>query len=145
MATLFVAWAGHEPIGTIRYNRRLNGPLEHEDLYEIDRLRPMFPDRVSMMSRLLVRSDYRKSGVAFQLAAAAYQFGREVGDQLTFLNCRPHLFRMYQLMGFRLYRPNIQLPVVGTVIPMVGVMDDADYFRDIGLTEATIYQLHEYA
>jgi CRP-like cAMP-binding protein/GNAT superfamily N-acetyltransferase len=131
-ATLFGAWDAQELIGTVRYTRRINAPLEHEELYDMDRLRPLYPDRVSMMSKLLVRSDYRKSGVTLQLVAAAYQRARQVGDKLAFINCRPHLFRMYQLMGCRLYRPNIQLPVVGTVIPMVIVLDDADYFREIG-------------
>ena len=81
------------------------------------RLTPIFPSRVSLMSKLVIRSDYRSSGVAFRLTTAAYRCGRKAGDQLTFLYCRPHLFCMYPLMRMRLYRPNIHLPIVGTVIP----------------------------
>lgn len=130
-AHLFAAWSDGEIVGTLRYNACRDGPAEYEDRFELERFAPLYPAHVSMASKFLVRPAFRSSGVAIGLLGAAYRFGRSRGDRLTFIDCRPHLLRMYQLLGCRTYRSNIELPSSGTVTPMVQIVDDNEYFARI--------------
>ena len=130
-ATLLLAEDDGEAIGTIRVNYRMRGPLECEDLYELDRFRPYYPNKVSMTTKLVVRKDRRSSGVAAKMALAAFSLGADDGIELDVIDCNPHLIRLYQQMGYRFYKPGIQHPDYGTVIPMVLFARNVEYLTSI--------------
>ncbi|MBE7437440.1 MAG: GNAT family N-acetyltransferase [Spirochaetales bacterium] len=131
-AHLFLAEEDGEIIGTIRTNFRQDGPLECEDLYNLERFSPFYPDRISMTTKLMVKHSHRNSVAASYLAVSAYKLMRETGIKLDFIDTNPHLVRLYQQMGYRIYKENINHPDYGNVIPMVFLLDDVEYLKLIG-------------
>lgn len=129
---LYLAEDDGVPVGTVRINFRKEGDLECEELYEMERFKPFYPNRVSMTTKLMVREAYRNSSVAARLIVAVYEHARREKIQFDFIDCNPHLLRMYQKIGHRIYRTTISHPEYGTVIPMVMILDDVAYFERIG-------------
>jgi CRP-like cAMP-binding protein/predicted GNAT family N-acyltransferase len=139
---IFVATDGDEVVGTVRINFRRDGPLECEDLYELKRFMPYYPDYVSMTTKLIVRRDFRHTGVAGRLAMAAFELGRSNGVRIDVIDCNPHLLRLYQSIGYRMYRHNIEHPDYGSVIPMVLLADDIAYLKEIRSPFACLAERH---
>jgi len=128
---LLIAEDEGEIVATLRMNRRIDGPLECEELYELDRFGPFYPDDVSMLTKFVVVPEYRQSGVAGRMAVYAYKYGRERGVKLNFIDAYPHLVQLYQQLGYRMYTRNIQHPDYGSVIPMVLLLEDIEYLQEI--------------
>lgn len=120
-----------ETVGTVRVNFRTDGPLEAEELYDLHLFGPFVPDTISMTTKLIVKASHRNSMAASLLATTAYRLARDRNSRFNFIDTKPHLVRLYQQMGYRLYRDNIHHPDFGDSIPMVIVTDDMEYFRDI--------------
>lgn len=127
---LFVADDDGAVVATARTNFRRDGPLECEHLYDLDRFEP-FLGTISMTTKLMVAPTHRRGGVAALVAMHAYQFVRQRGIQIDFIDTSPHLVRLYQQLGYRLYKDNIQHPEYGTVIPMVLLTDDIDHLERV--------------
>jgi CRP-like cAMP-binding protein/GNAT superfamily N-acetyltransferase len=123
---LFLAEDGGEVVATARMNFRRDGPLECEELYDTHKFSPFFPQAASMTTKLMVRPSHRNGGAAALVAMRAYEFARENGIRIDFIDTNPHLVRLYQQLGYRIYRDNIQHPDYGSVIPMVLLMEDLD-------------------
>ena len=128
---ILVAVDGVEVVGTVRINFRRDGPLECEDLYEVERFAPYYPDSVTMTTKLIVRRDFRHVSAAGRLALAAFELARSSGSRIDVIDCNPHLLRLYQTLGYRIYKRNIDHPDYGSVIPMVLLLDDIAYLTEI--------------
>ncbi|TGM02430.1 GNAT family N-acetyltransferase [Leptospira jelokensis] len=120
-----------EIIGTVRINFRKDGSLECEDLYEMDLFRPFYPDKVSMSTKLMVKREYRHTAAASMLCMKIYEHARENGIVIDFIDTNPHLVRLYNQVGYRMYKKNIHHPEYGIVIPMVFLLDDNEYLKQI--------------
>lgn len=120
-----------EVIGTVRINFRKDGPLECEDLYDMEEFRPFYPDKVSMSTKLMVKREYRSSAAASMLCMKIYEHARQHDVVLDFIDTNPHLVRLYNQVGYRLYKKNINHPDYGNVIPMVFLLDDNEYLKQI--------------
>lgn len=120
-----------EVIGTVRINFRKDGPLECEELYDMEEFRPFYPDKVSMSTKLMVKREYRSSAAASMLCMKIYEHARQNGVLLDFIDTNPHLVRLYNQVGYRLYKKNIDHPDYGNVIPMVFLLDDNEYLKQI--------------
>lgn len=118
-------------IGTMRCNLRKDGPLEAEELYNLDLFTPFYPDQISMTTKLMVKKEFRNTSAAAMLAVHGYIDFRESGIKLDFIDANPHLVRLYQQMGYRLYKENINHKDYGNVIPMVFLLDDIEYMMEI--------------
>ena len=118
-------------VGTLRINRKLDGPLEYEELYDLEKFAPYFPNSVSMTTKLLVKDKYRNSMAASLLCMSAYDLHREWGIQFNIIDTRPHLVRLYQQLGYRFYKENIHHPEFGNAIPLVLILDDVDYLKEV--------------
>ncbi|MBS0367468.1 MAG: cyclic nucleotide-binding domain-containing protein [Proteobacteria bacterium] len=131
-AAIFVARDGDRTVGTARYTRRAKGELEHEEHLLLPRFSPWHPNQISMLSKLLVLKQYRRSGVLAHLAAAAFRHAYQCGDLVNFIVCRPHLLRLYQSIGYRIYSCNFQLSPGGvSVVPMVMLIGNNSYLEEI--------------
>ncbi|HLD43831.1 MAG TPA: GNAT family N-acetyltransferase, partial [bacterium] len=128
-AKLFFAEAGGEIVGTMRINLGLDGPLEHESLYDLHKFVPYFPTCVAMCTKFAVARKKRGSEVARRLIQDAYVYLRERGILFVFIDCWPHLLNLYEHLGFRRYRSNIRHPEAGYMTPMVFVFDDVAHFE----------------
>lgn len=120
-----------EIVGTVRLNLKKDGPMEYEELYEMDRFGSFYPELISMTTKLLVKDTYRNSIAASLLVMTAYEMYREWGLVFNFIDTRPHLVRLYQQLGFRFYKENINHPEFGNAIPMVIILDDIDYLKEV--------------
>lgn len=130
-AHLLLAENDENPVGTARINFRKEGSLECEELYDLDQFGPYFPAAISMTTKLMIREAARGSGLAGKLAMAAYRMARENETLLDFIDSKPHLVRLYQQMGYRFYKENINHPDFGTSVPLVLFCGDVDYLRSI--------------
>ncbi|WCL48997.1 methyltransferase domain-containing protein [Leptospira sp. GIMC2001] len=118
-------------VGTMRTNRKIDGPMEYEELYDLEKFAPFYPNDVSMTTRLLVRDSYRNSMAAGMMCLRAYEMHREWGINLNFIDTRPHLVRLYQQLGYRFYKENIHHPEFGNAIPLVIILNDYEYLKEV--------------
>ncbi len=128
---LFYAEADGEVVGTVRINFRKEGQLECEDLYDMEAFSPYYPNKVSMSTKLMVKKSFRSTPIASLLCLKIYEFSRENDIALDFIDTNPHLVRLYSQVGYRLYKRNIDHPDYGNVIPMVFLLDDLEYLKEI--------------
>jgi GNAT superfamily N-acetyltransferase len=119
-------------VGTVRMNCRKDGPLECERLYDLASLGSYYPNAVSMTTKLMVRRSHRGSGVLQRLVAEAYSVGARNGISVDVIDTNPQLVRLYQQLGYRYYRPNIEHPDYGHVIPLLMFGRDLPYLESIG-------------
>lgn len=130
-AYLLYATDDDQIIGTVRLNLKKDGPLEYEECYDLDKFAPFYPDQVSMTTKLLVKDKYRNSIAASLLVMTAYEMYRKWGLVFNFIDTRPHLVRLYQQLGFRFYKENINHPEFGNAIPMVIILNDFEYLKQV--------------
>jgi hypothetical protein len=128
----FYAAADGEVAGALRGILRKEGPLEHEELYDLDRFEPFYPDAVSMTTKLVVSPGRRAGTILKLLVLEAYRAGRRAGAQFDFLDCWPHLISLYEHLGYRRYKSNVSHPEAGYMTPMVLVMEDVGHLRRVG-------------
>lgn len=114
-----------------RHNLRTEGPLECEDQFEMKKFAPVFPNHVSLTSRLTLHPRIRGSHLLKQLTCAMYEFLCERGIRFDFLDCHPRLLPLYSRLGFQIYRPGFNHPKYTYVIPMVLVVNDLEHLERI--------------
>jgi predicted GNAT family N-acyltransferase len=128
------AQAGDEIIGTLRLQWGADAPFGEEDAlrYDLDRFAAIArPNQMIIMSRFMVRAQFRGSDVALQLLRAMFMFYLDNGIQLAFLDCRPHLINLYQRLGYRTYTRAYNDPVAGLLVPLVLVVEDVAYLEQV--------------
>ena len=131
-AAHFLAFAGDEIIGCIRWNSGLDTDFgEYADLYAMHLAGPFFPNRCAISTKLMVIPSYRRSTVPLSLCVECYSFGVARGTAFDFMDCNPHLERMFAHYGYRSYRGRIQHPEYGDVLPMVLVVLDHDHLQAV--------------
>jgi CRP-like cAMP-binding protein len=130
-AILLYAEIDGETVGTIRVNLRKDGPLECEELYNLEKFEPFFPEKISMTTKLMVKEAHRSGMTTSLLCLETYHVFRKNGITLDFIDTNPHLVRLYQQLGYRFYKENISHPDYGDVIPLVFVTNDIEYLRSV--------------
>jgi predicted GNAT family N-acyltransferase len=127
----FFAMQDGEMAACARVNLRKDGSVECEDLLEMARFAPFYPNAVSTTSRFAVHPRLRGSHLMRLLACAVYRFHREQGIRLLFIDCHTRLLPLYSRLGFRIYKPGFKHPKYVYVIPMVLVLDDLEYLEQV--------------
>ena len=97
------------------------------DSYEF----PVPESQQAMLSRMVVRSDFRASLAAPSLLAAAYDDFRGRGGELIFLRCTANLVPLYEVMGCRRYKAGGNDGDAGFRLPMVMITGDWTYFETV--------------
>jgi hypothetical protein len=77
------------------------------------------PTSVSVSSRLLVSSRCRGTEVAGRLIDELCRFARARGVRRDFTVCRPALLDLFLALGYRQYKPAVEHPDAGEVVPLV--------------------------
>ncbi len=107
-------------------------PEHFEHGFEIERFVPVVPrDRMSIMIRFLVKPEYRGSAVPMKLIAESAKYQFQLGLQLLFCDCQPHLVNLYESVGFRPYAPVFEQAGFGIMVPLVFVVPDVAHLRSI--------------
>jgi hypothetical protein len=134
--------AGHIG-GTLRTNFGRDTDFgSYRELYGMDCVGRWLPEYVSVSTKFMVAPQYRKSTLGVRLAAHVYQFGLERGILFDFIDCNPHLESVFFGLGWRRYRPRIQHPEYGDVLPLVLPVTDLAHLEAVGSPFARICREH---
>ena len=128
---LFYAVKDDEMIATVRINFAKYGRIEFEKEYEVDRFKPYFPQNVSTSTKLMVVPEFRRSSLTARFATSWYVFARGNGVCFDFININKPVYDFYKRLGYRKYKRNFIHPEFGEVIPMVFVINDDNYLKNI--------------
>jgi len=118
-------------VGTVRINLRKNWPLEFENEYGMFNFSPYYPEHVSTTTKFMIRPEHRGSIITLQFASFIYEFWRDNGIAFDFINVNSPLDLFYERLGYRKYKENFLHPEFGEVIPMVLVVFDVEYLRQV--------------
>ncbi len=128
----FIALAGDELVGCLRWNGGRHTDFgEYVDLYDMRCAGPYFPHHCGTTTKLMVSREYRRTGLVVPLCTAGYQHARAQGLMVDFMDCNPHLESQFAQFGYRAYRPRIQHPEYGNVLPMLLVCPDYDHLAEL--------------
>jgi CRP-like cAMP-binding protein/predicted GNAT family N-acyltransferase len=132
VSTHFAAFDGDEPVACLRLTPidALGRDSRWRSNYEIG-VFPVAEPKQAVLSRLVVRGDHRDTLLAPQLLAAAYDAFRAAEGELLYLRCAANVVSLYEVMGFRRYRPGDTDGDGGFRLPMVMITGDWPYFEAV--------------
>ncbi|MBW2424576.1 MAG: cyclic nucleotide-binding domain-containing protein [Deltaproteobacteria bacterium] len=104
------------------------------DQYDLQPFLDAVPhEHLAVGERLMFAPEYRGGPLLFKFVSESLTQFREMGIQLFFGDCEPHLLNSYQSLGYRPYtRRHVNKPETGYLIPIVFVTGDLDYLKSIG-------------
>lgn len=122
VATARLTWGGDAPF-----------PQRMIDQYSLAPFLAELPaSAIAVGERAMVRPHLRGSDVLFKMMMTGREWVSERRIQLIFGDCEPHLLNLYLSLGQRTYsKKNINSPEAGYLIPIVTVVEDVDYLRQI--------------
>jgi len=88
-------------------------------------------ESVSVSSKFAVHRKYRGTSLGVRLALACYALMHEKGARLNYLTCRPNLAEKYRKLGFQTCAPAFIHHEAGWSLPMVLIVQDYEYLRQI--------------
>ena len=130
-------------VGTTRTN--FSGETDfgyYKELYGIDCLGNLAPQRVSLSTKFMVSPHLRRGTLAYRLATETYQFGLRSGILFDFIDCNPHLEEHFKRLGYRSYRSRVHHEEYGEVMPLVLAITDLDHLESIDSPWARICREH---
>jgi predicted GNAT family N-acyltransferase len=122
VATARLTWGGDGPF-----------PQRMIDQYGLAPFLAELPaSAIAVGERGMVRPRLRGTDVLFKMMIAGRERVSERRIQLIFGDCEPHLLNLYLSLGMRTYsKTNINSPEAGYLIPIVTVVEDIEYLRQI--------------
>ena len=130
---LLLAEVDGEVVGTLRANLGRDTDLGYYTwLFGLDSVGAAFPRDVSLTTKLMVVPALRSSTLAVRLALALYDLGRDHGIRHDFIDCNAHLEAFFTRLGYRRYRPHVEHPEYGRVLPLRLDVDDLAYLQSVG-------------
>lgn len=87
------------------------------------------PARKSIVTRLMIAADYRRTNLAFRLFSECYTIGLMRGTKLNFMDCNDHLVEFFKGIGYRDYVGRVVHEEYGEVTPMYLDLQDVDYLK----------------
>jgi len=133
-AVNLVALFESEVIGTIRINYAWRCALGlHADFYRMrEAAGADHPTRTCVLSRLLVRPNFRHGALGYRLMAEAYKHALTREACFAFLHCQDALIYYFSVLGFKAYMGRTMHRDFGEVIPMKLALLDEQYLMQIG-------------
>lgn len=132
---LLSAYAGEQLAGTMRLTLGADGPFltEFVETYGMDRFLSVVPrEGMLVVTRFIVSKAHRGTATPFELIAESARIAMSRGVELVFCDCQPHLINLYGQLGFRAYRHIYNDPQAGLAVPLIMIINDGDYLRQIG-------------
>jgi hypothetical protein len=130
-AHILMAEEGANVVGTVRVNLGKEGDLGiYEELYRLRELGSLFPNRVSITTKLMVAPEYRHTPLAIELALACYKYATDADADA--IDCNPPLKPFFAKLGYRQIFDPINHPEYGQVIPMFLAVRDKHHLKQVG-------------
>jgi ribosomal protein S18 acetylase RimI-like enzyme len=127
-ARIIGAYADGELIGTVRANYPHEAPVGYyEDLYSLKLFGADHPQRTSVITRIMVRSDFRGSNAAIRLSS--HMFYRLIADNIRWIvcDCNEGVLNFFLRLGFQVHRYDAPHPDYGPVTVLKIDADDPRY------------------
>lgn len=129
------AWINGELVGCVRINRGGESDLsEYRGFFNsviADQYADCPLESISISSKFAVHRRHRGATLAVRLLQASYSHIAEKKVRLNYLTCRPNLAEMYRKLGFQTCAPAFFHHEAGWIKPMVLVVQDYEYLRQI--------------
>lgn len=129
------AWAGNQVVACIRltWPRTALCPYMqyYEDLYHMHQFGDLHPARTSIVTRLMIAPEYRRTNLAFRLFSFCYMIGLDTGTTLNVMDCNAHLVPFFRKIGYRDYIGTVRHEEYGEVTPMYLDLLDVAYLREL--------------
>jgi predicted N-acetyltransferase YhbS len=130
-ATIFIAYDGTEIVGTMRQHFGTIRSGFYADFYGMRRFAPLFPERCSVTSKLMVRPDLRGTSLGVRLCKCGYEAGIERGMRFDFIDSNPPLLPLYQRFGYRQFLAEAPHPDYGMVHRLVLDYEDRAHLQRV--------------
>jgi hypothetical protein len=118
-------------VGTVRVNLGSESDLgPYTELYRLRELGSLFPNRVSITTKLMIAPEYRRTPLALKLALACYRYASDV--DVDAIDCNPPLRPFFLKLGYRQIFGPIHHPEYGYVIPMFIAVRDKAHLKQVG-------------
>lgn len=132
-AHTLMALEDSEVVGTVRVNLAAECELGlYVELYRLRELGAIFPNRVSITTKLMVAPEYRRTPLALKLALACYKYASARGVEIDAIDCNPPLKSFFLKLGYRQILEAIHHPEYGYVIPMFMAVRDKHHLKHVG-------------
>ena len=126
-------------VGTVRLNYGSDTDFGYyTGLYGMECVGSIFPQRVSITTKLMVTPELRGGTLGCRLAIATYRDALRDGVLFDFIDCNPHLEQVFTRLGYRRYMGRILHPEYGDVLPMILPLTDLDHLEAVGSPFAKI-------
>lgn len=136
-AILLYTTSNTEIIGTLRINiGSINDfPLELAQSLQMSQFQKFMQNSTrqsfAYVSKGMIASSYRGSGVHFILAQKSYEFFQENRVQFGFLICNHYLIPFHEHHGYQRYGQSFTDSVVGLVAPLALLVEDVHHLRAV--------------
>jgi hypothetical protein len=124
-----------EVVATARLTWGADGPFPQRMIDQYG-LAPFLADvpasAIAVGERGMVRPHLRGTDLLLRMMCEGMPFLNDNRIQLVFGDCEPHLLNLYLGLGMRTYsKTNVNSPEAGYLIPIVRVIEDVAYLRQI--------------
>lgn len=137
------AFVGSVLVGSVRVNFGQFG--EYAELACVRGFSPYFPDRMMLITKLVIDSAYRTGTLMSRFGLALYLHCRDHHPHTCFgvISCVPGHVGLFQRLGYRQIGVPFRHPAAGVAIPMAVALYDLQHFRRIGCPVARLCPYHD--
>lgn len=146
---LLGAFDGVHLAGSVRINygsTSFDGGFgEYNALWGLQRFGHYFPDRLFMVTRLMIAGPYRCGTVLARFSIALYQHMRSTrpGSAFCLIDCAPEMKDFFLRLGSRQIGAQFTHPTAGPALPMAFGLYDLAHFRHVRSPVANVCPRHD--
>lgn len=118
-ANNLVAYKKGQIVGAARVNLNESITPFYRDFYKIFDQVGTTSNNISIVTRLMLAPEVRKSTLTYRLFIACYEFGLWRGTKFNFVDCNDHLIDLFMSFGYSYYIGKVTHPEYGLVNPLI--------------------------
>jgi hypothetical protein len=127
-AYILGAYVDGELIGTVRANYPRYAPVGYyEEFYELDKLGADHPSRTSIITRIMVRKEFRATAASIRLSSNMFRRLVENNVRWIMCDCNAGVLNFFLRLGFQTHRCDARHPDYGEVTVLRIDADDERY------------------
>ena len=124
-----IAYKAGQIVGAARLNLNESISDFYKDFYKIADQKGAHKFNTSIVTRLMVAKEVRKSPLAFRIFIACYETALWKGNRFNFIDCNDHLIDFFKSFGYEHYIKKINHKEYGLVNPLMLDLHDESHFR----------------
>lgn len=136
---ILAARLGNEVVGTCRVNFTAWSDVSEFDFHHIQAFDSIFPGRVGLATKMIVRKEHRGSQLFLALAKQVIRECLTADCQALLIDCNQHLVDAFGKMGFVSFKSLVH-PDYGNVSLMILFFHDLEHLRRINSPFLTVIE-----